>query len=66
MSPGFPAEPFAKPVGDFALGRRVVPTVEQVVIAWQTRWINHDVVVHRIERLHNAHVGKFTLDLFSE
>ena len=63
---GLPAEPFAKPVGDFPLGRCVVATDEQVVIAWHTRRINHDVAVYGVEGLHHAHVGKFALDLFSE
>ena len=41
---GLPAEPFAKPVCDFALGLRVIATDEQVVITWDPRWINHDSV----------------------
>jgi hypothetical protein len=62
---GLPAKPFTEPVGDFAFGRRVVAADEQIVIARQTRGSDHDVAVHRVKRLHDAHIGKFTLSLFS-
>src|SRR5262249_25030724 len=63
---GLPAEPFAEPVGDFAFGRRVVAADEQVVVARHTGRSNHDVAVHRIERLHDAYVREFPLHLFAE
>src|SRR5262245_30332073 len=59
--PGLPAEPFGKPVGHFAFGRRVVAADEQLVIARYPGRRNHDLAIHPVERLHYPHLGKFAL-----
>src|SRR4029434_9163808 len=63
---GLPAEPFAKPVGDFPLCRCIVAADEQVVVTGHARWFDHDVAVYGGERVHHALVADFALDFSAE
>lgn len=47
-------------------GRGVVAADEQIVVALHTRWSDHEVAVYRVQSLHDAHIGKFTLSLFAK
>jgi hypothetical protein len=51
---------------DFALGRQIIAADEQMMLARQARRSDHDLAVNCIERLDDAHFGKFRLDQFTE
>src|SRR5262245_3575090 len=61
-----PAEPFAEPSGNLALGLGGVAADEQVVVAWQDRGLNHKSAVDGAKGFDHQSVRELTLYLLSE
>lgn len=56
----------AKTLATRCFGVRVVTRDEDAVLTWYPAGVDHHLVVHRVERLHDTGARERALDLFSE
>ena len=61
-----PAEPIAEVLSDSFLCSSIVAADEQVVIARNTGWFDHDVAIYGVKSFHDARFRKSVLDPLAE
>src|SRR5262249_138756 len=61
-----PAEPLAEKFCYLFFRGRIVAANEQVVLPQNSRWFNHDVAIHGVERFHDLGLGESSLNPFAE
>src|SRR5262245_11853726 len=62
----FPTEPIAEVLSDLLLCGSIVSADEQIVIARNSGWLDHDVAIHGIECFDDPRLREISLDSFAK